>query len=88
MTALPGQMHTRLCVGVPDPGEREAAVAPGEPRAVLRVGHARASWLGPARLCDAGGCGRMPSGACHPERPTTLDRRDIDALRLLQEQSR
>lgn len=79
MTALPGQMHTRLRVGVPDPGE---------PRAVLRAGYARASWLGPARLRDASGRDLMPSGACYRELPTTLDRQDIDAPRLLQEQSR
>ncbi|WP_430433453.1 hypothetical protein [Methyloversatilis sp.] len=88
MTALPVQTHTRLRVGVPNPGEREAAVAPGEPRAVLRAGYARASWLGPARLRDTSGRDLMPSGACYRELPTTLDRQDIDAPRLLQEQSR
>lgn len=73
MTALPGQTHTRLRVGVPDPGE---------PRAVLGV-VAR-----PAVMASYCGCGLMPSGACHPERPITLGRRGIDAPLLLREQSR
>lgn len=88
MTALPGQTHTRLRVGVPDPGEREAAVTPGEPRAVLRVFHVFGVVARPAVTAPYGGHGLVPAGACYRDVPISLDRRGIDAPLLLREQSR